>query len=222
MHPSGWPLDHPTQETSPPWCSQIVPGAQVSICQCLWLVGCWAAGLGAELAPLPEGGTVDCSVMCRRSHNWREERLIIRLKFPFPHRCETVMWGSAKSFNIFTSPAKCTEEDSLKYTFLMVAVHLFLSLTFSASSPTQSKSYLQGRFCCCWLFAWFDCLKKWRKKSVSYKMHLLFPFVCILESGLALGPHPKPPTKSMSYFYMLVHVQFYLFWNDAQNQAVFT
>ena len=60
------------------------------------------------------------------------------------------------------------------------------------------------------------------KKSVSYKMHLLSSFVCILESGLALGPHHKPPTKSMSYFYMLVHVQFYLFWNDAQNQAMFT
>lgn len=71
---------------------------------------------------------------------------------------------------------------------------------------------------------WLVCLLKKRKwkKSVSYKMHLLSSFVCVLESGLALGPHPKPPTKSMSYFYMLVHVQFYLFWNDALNQAMFT
>lgn len=53
-------------------------------------------------------------------------------------------------------------------------------------------------------------------------MHLLFSFVCVLESGLALGSHPKPPTETMSYFYMLVHVQLYLFWNDAQNQAMFT
>lgn len=73
-----------------------------------------------------------------------------------------------------------------------------------------------------WVICLVRLLKKMEKKSVSYKMHLLFSFVCILESGLALGPHPKPPTKSMSYFYMLVHVQFYLFWNDAQNQAVFT
>lgn len=73
------------------------------------------------------------------------------------------------------------------------------------------------------LFGWAGCLKKKKKKkSVSYKMHLLSSFVCVLESGLALGPHPKPPTKSMSYFYMLVHVQPYLFWNDAQNQAMFT
>lgn len=64
--------------------------------------------------------------------------------------------------------------------------------------------------------------KKMKKKSVSYKMHLLSSFVCVLESGLARGPHPKPPTKSKSYFYMFVHVQLYLFRNDAPNQAMFT
>lgn len=72
------------------------------------------------------------------------------------------------------------------------------------------------------LFGWSAALKKMKKKSVSYKTHLLSSFVCVLESGLALGPHPKPPTKNMSYFYMLVHAQLYLFWNDAQNRAMFT
>lgn len=61
-----------------------------------------------------------------------------------------------------------------------------------------------------------------KKKSVSYKTQLLSSFVCVLESGLALEPHPKPPTESMSYFYMLMHVQLYLFWNDAQSPAMFT
>lgn len=45
---------------------QVHPGAQ---CPSVSVSGWWAGGLGAELAPLPKGGTVDCSVMCRRSHN---------------------------------------------------------------------------------------------------------------------------------------------------------
>jgi hypothetical protein len=49
-------------------------------------------------------------------------------------------------------------------------------------------------------------------------MHLLSSFVWALDSGLALEPHPKPPTKSLSCFYRLLHAQLYLFWNDAQIQ----
>lgn len=66
------------------------------------------------------------------------------------------------------------------------------------------------------LFGWSAALKGGggkteRKKSVSYKMHLLSSFVWALESGLALELHPKPPTKSLSYFYRLLHAQLYLF-----------
>lgn len=71
------------------------------------------------------------------------------------------------------------------------------------------------------LFGWSAALrkkKKERQKSVSYKLHLLSSFVWALESGLALAPHPKPPTKSLSYFYRLLHARLYGFWNYAQTR----
>ena len=132
MHPSDRPLDHPIQETSPPWSSQTVTGApapgrlggQASLCQYAWLVG-------GELELIVQRCAGDHTTGARKG--W-----LLGLKFPSSHLCETVTYGSAETFSILTSPAKCAVRDSPKQTFPAMVI-LYPLLSFS-SSPTPPPS----------------------------------------------------------------------------------
>lgn len=140
MHPSDRPLDHPIQETSPPWSSQTVTvapapgglGGQASLCQ-------WARLVGGELGRLPFPEVELIVQRCVGDHTTGERKgWLLGLKFPSSHHCETVTYGSAETFSIFTSPAKCTVQDSPKQTF--PAMVILYPLLYFSSSPTPPPS----------------------------------------------------------------------------------